>query len=75
MFVEEEFRDVFSPAADLYESDDGQIGSEKQEGVRSFRDRVRASGRLEKISIEETRRMMDEKERDVPIVSVSSPYD
>lgn len=74
--MEEEFRDVFSPAADLYESDDGRIGSEKQEGVRSFRDRVRASGSLDKISIEETRRIMDEKERDVvPIVSVSSPYD
>lgn len=72
--MEEEFRDVFSPAADLYKSDDGHIGSEKQ-GVRSFRDRVRASGSLDKISIEEMRRIMDEKESDVPIVSVSSPYD
>lgn len=75
MFVEEEFRDVFSPAADLYESDDAYIDSEKQEGVYDFPDRMRASENLEETSIEKERQLMDEKENDVPIVSVSSPYD
>lgn len=73
--MEDEFRDIFSPAAGLYESGDDHIGSEKQEGVGDLRNRMRASENPEKTSIEKTRRSMDEKENDVPIVSVSSPYD
>ncbi|AUB27882.1 hypothetical protein CKF44_01613 [Cryptococcus neoformans] len=75
VFVEDEFRDIFSPAAGLYESGDDHIGSEKQEGVGDLRNRMRASENPEKTSVEKTRRLMDEKENDVPIVSVSSPYD